>query len=326
MASGPPRKDEPRPGRPSVDRGLDASASIPEATDDAGPVPEPGPGEPAPRVEASRGFVFGVSGAAYLGPAILAARSVARTNPGVPIDLFTDQPSDHPVFARIHQLDRAWFRPKFEALRRSRFERTIYLDVDVRVLASLADVFEALGRFDLAGAHDQYRNARRAVIHHGEPVPAAFPQINSGVLGLRASEATRRLMAEVEADVAASGARKDQPVLRAHLWRSELRILILPEEYNLMAYRTTLMWSGARAAPRVIHSPRLKDNPSVEIVPLTGGAIARHVRALLAGDRTLAQGPRRRMLAPSDRSPGGALRRLSEAASRRIARLRTRRG
>ena len=282
--------------------------------------------DPTPPGEAPRGFVFGVSGAAYLGPAILAARSVASTNPGVPIDLFADRPCDDPVFARVHALERAWFRPKFEALRRSRFERTIYLDVDVRALAPLADVFEALGRFDLAGAHDQYRNARRAVIQHGEPVPAAFPQINSGVIGMRASDATRRLMAEVEADLAASGANKDQPVLRAHLWRSELRILVLPEEYNLMAYRTTLMWTDARAAPRVIHSPRLKDVPSLAIDPLTGGAVARHVRALLAADRTLAPGPRRRLPAPLDRTPGGALRRLTEAAGRRIARLRAGRG
>ena len=272
--------------------------------------------------EAPRGFVLGVSGAAYLGPAILAARSVARTNPGLPIDLFTDQPTDDPVFSRVHALDREWFRPKFEALRRSRFGRTVYLDVDVRVLAPLADVFDALDRFDLAGAHDQYRNARRAVVQHGEPVPAAFPQINSGVLGLRASDATRRLMAEVEADLAASGARKDQPVLRAHLWRSDLRLLVLPEEYNLMAYRQTLMWTDRRAAPRVIHSPRLKANPSVEIDPLTGSAIARHVRALLAADRTLAPGPRRRVLAPADRRPGGLLRRAREAVERRWGWLR----
>ena len=278
--------------------------------------------DPRPPLDAPRGFVLAVSGAAYLAPAILAARSVARTNPGVPIDLYADRPIDDPVFARVHPLDRAWFRPKFEALRRSRFARTIYLDCDVRVLAPLEDVFEALGRFDVAGAHDQYRNARRAVVHRGESVPAAFPQINSGVLGTRASEATRRLWAEVEADLAASGASKDQPVLRAHLWRSDLRLLVLPEEYNLMAYRSTLTWTHARAAPRVIHSPRLKANPSLEIDPLTGGVIARHVRALLAADRTLSPGPRRRVLAPLDRSAGGVLRRLREAASRRLARRR----
>ena len=271
---------------------------------------------------APRGFVFAVSGAAYLPPAILAARSAARANPGVPIDLFADRPCEDPIFARVHRLERAWFRPKFEALRRSRFERAIYLDCDVRVLAPLGDVFEALGRFDVAGAHDPYRNARRALVQHGEPVPAAFPQINSGVLGSRASDATRRLWAEVESDLAASGAGKDQPVLRAHLWRSTLRLLVLPEEYNLMAYRQTLMWTDARAAPRVIHSPRLKANPSEGIEPLTGAAIARHVRALLAADRTLSPGPRGRVLAPLDRSAGGVLRRLREAASRRRARWR----
>ena len=271
------------------------------------------------------GFVLAVSGAAYLTPAVLAARSVARTNPGVPIDLFADRPCDDPVFARVHPLERAWFRPKFEALRRSRFERTIYLDCDLRVLAPLGDVFEALGRFELAGAHDAYRNARRAVVGHGEPVPAAFPQINSGVVGLSGGRA-RRVMAEVEADLVASGAPKDQPVLRAHLWRSDLRLLVLPEEYNLMAYRQTLMWTDARAAPRVIHSPRMKANPSVEIDPLTGGAIARHIRALLAADRTQAPGPRRRVLAPADRSARGAWRRLREAVERRLERARAGRG
>ena len=276
--------------------------------------------------DAPRGFVLAVSGATYLPPAVLAARSVARTNPGVPIDLYADRACDDPVFARVHRLERAWFRPKFEALRRSRFARAIYLDCDVRVLADLGDVFEALGRFDIAGVHDQYRNARRAVVQHGEPVPAAFPQINSGVIGLGASDPARRLMAEVEADLAASGAGKDQPVLRAHLWRSDLRLLVLPEEYNLMAYRSTLMWTDARAAPRVIHSPRLKANPSVEIDPLTGGRIARHVRRLLAADRTLAPGPRRRVLAPLDRTGRGVLRRLGEVAGRRLARFGVRAG
>lgn len=276
--------------------------------------------------EAPRGFVFAASGAAYLPPTILAARSVARTNPGVPIDLYADAPCDDPVFARVHRLERAWFRPKFEALRRSRFARTLYLDGDVRVLADLSDVFEALGRFDLAAAHDPYRNARRAVAQHGEPVPAAFPQVNSGVIGLRASEPARRLLAAVEADLLASGVRKDQPVLRAHLWRSELRLLVLPEEYNLMAYRSALMWTDARAAPRVIHSPRLKAVGTEALEPLMGRALARHVEALLAADRTLRPGPRRRVLAPMDRSAAGALRRLGEAASRRLARFGRKQG
>ena len=270
--------------------------------------------------------MLAVCGDAYLPPAILAARSVARTNPDVPVDLFADRPCDHPVFARVHRVEREWFRPKFEALRRSRFERTIYLDCDVRVLAPLGDVFDALGRFDLAGAHDAYRNARRALARPGEAIPAAFPQINSGVLGMRASAPARRLMEDVEAELLATGARKDQPVLRAQLWRSDLRLLVLPEEYNLMAYRSVLMWSGARAAPRVIHSPRLKAVETLGIEPLTGGRIARHVRALLAADRTLAPGSRRRLLAPLDRTPSGALRRAGEAAGRRIARWRGDRG
>jgi hypothetical protein len=306
MGSDPPMEGASRPAGSAL--GPSSSDGDPDEGADAAP----------------RGFVFAVTGAGYLAAAIPAARSVAATNPGVPIDLFADRPCDDSVFARVHPLERDWFRPKFEALRRSRFERTIYLDCDVRVVAPLGDVFALLERFDLAAAHDQYRNARRAVVRHGEPVPAAFPQVNSGVIGVRASEATRRLMAEVEADLAASGAGKDQPVLRAHLWRSDLRLAILPEEYNLMAYRQTLMWTDARAAPRVIHSPRLKTVPGPDLAPLTGGRIARHVGALLAADRTLGEGPRRRLLAPLDRTPAGWLMRLGEAVGRRVARLRGR--
>ena len=282
--------------------------------------PDPAEGAP-PGDAAPRGVVLSATGASYLASAIPTARSIAATNPGLPIDLFADRPCDEPVFARVHRLERDWAHPKFEALRRSRFERTLYLDCDIRVLAPIDDVFEVLGRFDVAAVHNAYRNARRAVVQHGEPVPAAFPQVNGGVLGT-GSEAGRRLMAEIEADVAASGVEKDQPVIRVHLWRSDLRLAILPEEYNLMAYRQTLMWTDARAAPRILHSPRLKAVRSQAIDPLTGGRIARHIRALLAADRTLGTQRRWRLLAPLDRTPTGWARRLGEAAGRRIARLR----
>ncbi len=253
-----------------------------------------------------RGIVFACSGATYLPLAVHAARSAAATNPGLPIDLYCDRPCGDAVFDRVHALDRVWFRPKFEAIRRSRFDRTLYLDTDVRVLADISDVFDLLDRFDIAGAHDAYRNSRKG--RGSGRVPVSFPQMNSGVLAVRRSDATADLMRAVEADLLSTGNRKDQPLLRERLWSSRLSIGILPEEYNLMAYRNASLWTDRHAAPRIVHNPALTRLGAAPLSALTGERLARHIAALLAADRSLdPTAPQRRVLAMAARTPSGAL-------------------
>ena len=79
----------------------------------------------------THGFIFAVTGPDYTGLARQAAATVAHHHPDIPIDLFTDQPCDDPVFARVHQLSESGPRPKFEALLRSRFDRALYLDAGI---------------------------------------------------------------------------------------------------------------------------------------------------------------------------------------------------
>lgn len=280
-----------------------------------------GAAAPAQTVDASRGFVLACSGAAYLPLAIYTARSVAAVHPDLPIDLFTDSACDDPVFAVIHPLHRVWFRPKFEAMRRTRFARTIYLDTDLRMLAPVGDVFDLLDHFDIAGAHDAWRASPRAI---DSSVPAAFPQINSGVLALRRSHATDALMQAVEDELLATEARKDQPILRRHLYTSDLRLAVLPTEYNLMAYRHAAMWSDRNAAPRIVHNSRLSHLGDVDIAALTGRRLARHLVALAAQDPTLpGSGPPRRILPLTDRSPGVLLARGWDKLRLAVARGRS---
>ncbi len=263
-----------------------------------------------------RGIVLACTGAGYLPLAIVTARSAAETNPDLPIDLFTDRPCDDAVFARVHRLERIWFRPKFEAMRRSRFARTLYLDTDLRVLAPVGDALDLLDRCDIAGAHDAFRNSRKA---HDPTLPAAFPQVNSGVLAVRRSDATAAFLRGVEDALHASGARKDQPILRRHLWASDLRLAILPEEYNLMAWRHAMLWSDRYAAPRIVHNSAFSRLGAAPLDALTGRRLARHMRALIAADRALNPGARpRRILAPADRSPNGALRALLAKLARAL--------
>lgn len=223
---------------------------------------------------------------------------------GIPIDLFTDQPppgaeAQANPFDAVHALGDGFFRPKFEALTRSRFERTIYLDADIWAVADPSDIFDLLDRFDVALAHDPYRATEHATAPWRQPVPAAFPQYNSGVIGVRQSPATRAAWQAVIDGLRAGGPPRDQGVLREVLWTGDLRIATLPEEYNLMGLRVLNILSSDCTAPRLLHAPRLhavfRKNraPVGTLDDLLGHSAAAQVARLVAADPTLGGDGRR---------------------------------
>jgi hypothetical protein len=77
------------------------------------------------------------------------------------------------------------------------------------------------------------------------------------------------------------------------LWRSDLRIATLPEEYNLMGLRALNIMSSDTAAPRLIHSPRLhatfrKGKGGIDgLDDLLGKRAAAQVSRLVRSDPTL---------------------------------------
>lgn len=243
-----------------------------------------------------RGIVFGATGASYVALARRAARTVRRVMPDTPIDLFTDAPLADAVFDQVHILDQTTTRPKMAALRRSRFDRTIWLDCDVIVLADLAEVFDLLGRVDIAGAHEHYGSSPVAMMQTGpDDIPPAFRQINSGVLGVRSGPATHDFLDRWASEFARRGLRYDQPLLRELLWDSDLRLGVLPHEYNLMHMPYLMAGNDRMMAPRVLHLPHLHvydkfiADPSS---PLTAGEILSpdelmELERRMASDRTL---------------------------------------
>lgn len=248
-----------------------------------------------------RGFTYATTGADYTALATQSARSLRAAVPDARIDLFSDQ-SDQDLngpFDQIHTLGDDFLRPKFEALIRSRFERTICLDADTLIVADPSDAFDVLDRFDLAMAQDPYRNTDHATATWREPVPAAFPQFNSGVIASRRSDGTRALWQNVIDAMRAEDLRSDQAVVRTLVYASDLRVATLPPEYNLMGLRALNTMSGFTTAPRILHSPRLhatfKKGKTPVRTPrdLLGAPAARQLEALIAADRTLGGTPRK---------------------------------
>lgn len=258
----------------------------------------------APQAPA-RGVVLAASGRRYTTLAIQTARSIRATCPGLAVDLYTDVPSGSDAFDAEHVLERSWFRPKFEAMIRSRFERTIYMDVDIVVVADIGDILDILDRFDIAATHVQNRNQTFAVRQWRKPLPNAFPQINGGLIGFRRSPEVLAFLEDCQAAMIEHGLKADQPVFRELLYDSDLRLAVLPPEYN-MRDRTLWRFTGSKIpAPRVLHNTAFTtrmtdDGPAPTPERIYGRWFLRHVRRMIAADKTLNPGTTKSAAAPYD--------------------------
>jgi hypothetical protein len=258
------------------------------------------------------GVIFAATGQGYRRLAARAAATVRQHCPGLPIDLYTDVAEAGDTFDRVEVLADPWHRSKIDAMAMSRFDRTLLLDADLVLLADIRDVFELLDRFEIALAHDPNRNKPTAMRFWRRPVPAAFPQFNSGVVAYRGSERVRAFLREWARVVREENMRRDQPALRELLWESDLRIATLPEEYNLVNVGALRGWKLSQAAPRIIHHYRLHEGFSkgrrevTTLADLVGPMTAARLPLMLAGDRALAARAGRAPRAPSAGDRGRA--------------------
>ncbi|WP_397542618.1 hypothetical protein [Roseovarius salis] len=203
--------------------------------------------------------MFVATGSVYLALASQAAVSLRRTNPGLPVDLFTDTPGEVPagLFDEVRRVPTTHPRAKIECLPLARFDRVLFLDCDVLVLAGLGDLFELADRFPLSVAHDVRRRSEMIQQGHRHETPYAFPQFNSGVMLYRNGAEMHAFFAEWKRRYDAAGQFRDQLTLKDLLWETGIRFYVLPPEFNLR--RVTLLdaWEPLDAVPTVVHSHRL---------------------------------------------------------------------
>ena len=204
------------------------------------------------------GVIFVATGTDYVDLARQAARSLRETNPGLPIDLFTDRPEAEglALFDAVHEVPSTHPRVKIECLPLARFERVLFLDCDVLVLAGLGDLFELAGRFPLSLAHDVRRRSDLIRQGHAHATPYAFPQFNSGVMLYRNDARMRAFFAEWKRRYDAAGLERDQVTLKDLLWESDLRFHVLPPEFNLRRVTMLEAWEPLDAIPSIVHSHR----------------------------------------------------------------------
>ena len=220
------------------------------------------------RTTASEGVIYCATGASYVAAAIRSAKSLVRHNPGMLVHLFTDSSGEQTLrglsptpFTSSSVLPIPNPRSKVDCLSMTPFDRTIFFDTDTKVVADIREVFGLLEKNDMAMAHAM-RRMQGNLKPYRVPLPDAFPEFNSGVIVYRSTPAVLGLLREFAEEF--NGAWReigyqnqqefhDQTPLRELVWLSDLKVAVLPPEYNIRYLKFPLFWGKEEAVPRIYH-------------------------------------------------------------------------
>jgi len=173
--------------------------------------------------DVSCGIFFVATGERCRREAADAARFVARTNPGCPITMFTDDveataalgvPAECVALANPHYS----FVDKIAGFLAAPYDRNLFLDGDAFLEGSAQELFRLLDRFDLAAAHAPGRSGARIHSYENAELPSTFPQLNTGVVSFRRSPVLQRTFERW-----------------AEVYESGLALAVLPPEWNALA-------------------------------------------------------------------------------------------
>lgn len=216
-------------------------------------------GDTGNELRSTRGIIYVATGAKYLAEAVMSARSVQAVMPGFPMTLFTDQIPPEGLFEKVVPVEGGNMgRPgKIRSMAASPYQETLFLDSDTWMCHPCEDIFWPLQKYDLAAAHEVYRNE-----YAFEKFPDSFPALNSGVVVYRKNEKTLAFFKAWEDNYLNEFQHKrpaDQPAFRHSLFHSDLKHYILPVEFNFRTNYPVVL--GGFAVAKIIHdrSPYLRE-------------------------------------------------------------------
>jgi hypothetical protein len=206
-----------------------------------------------------RGIIYVATGPRYMAEAVLSANSVQAVMPGFPMTLFTDQTPPAGLFENVFAADPAHKGrvAKIRSMAASPYAETLFLDTDTFMCESCEDIFWPLQKYDIAVAHEVYRNEYRF-----ESFPDSFPALNTGVVVFSRNTKTQaffNMWEESYLNVFRHKQPADQPAFRHTLFQSDLLHYILPAEFNFRTNYPVVL--GGFASAKIIHdrNPYIRD-------------------------------------------------------------------
>jgi len=206
-----------------------------------------------------RGILYVATGELYIELAVRSAESVKKHCGDIRIHLFTDRDTaEFAVFDSTTIIQNPHRRSRLDCFSQTPFQRTLYLDAETCICTDIREIYDVLDRFDIAMAHAHLRNRKAMKEHWRIPIPDAFPQFNSGVILYNKSAPVLDLLNKWKEAYFTAGFRKDQTTLRELLYLSNIRIAVLPPEYNIRFRKYLRVWNKYEAVPKVLHLEKYK--------------------------------------------------------------------
>jgi hypothetical protein len=176
----------------------------------------------------------------YVDLLLTSAASLKKAMPDLPITAFSQFPVESGLFESVVRVEpsKDGFYDKSKLIQNSPYERTLFIDADTFVLEPVPELFTLLDHFDCAATHEEYVSTDWHNRYPRIDIPASFPEFNTGILMLKRSERTARLLDEWGSlyrkylDEKPGQAINDQPFFRVAAYFSDARIATLTREYN----------------------------------------------------------------------------------------------
>ena len=176
----------------------------------------------------------------YLDLLLTSAASLKRAMPDLPITVFSQFPVESTYFQNVVLVrpSHDGFFDKADLIRRSPYERTLFIDADTYVVESFPELFSVLDRFDLAATHEEYRSTDWFNRYPQPDIPLSFPEFNTGILLLKRSDrmdgVLQRWSDLYRAYLSEEPDRRmnDQPFFRAAAYYGDVRVATLTREYK----------------------------------------------------------------------------------------------
>jgi hypothetical protein len=176
----------------------------------------------------------------YVDLLLTSAASLKKAMPELPITAFSQFPVESGLFESVVRVEpsKDGFYDKSKLIQNSPYERTLFIDADTFVLEPVPELFALLDHFDCAATHEEYVSTDWHNRYPRIDIPASFPEFNTGILMLKRSERTVRLLDDWGSlyrkylDEKPGVAINDQPFFRVAAYFSDARIATLTREYN----------------------------------------------------------------------------------------------
>ena len=118
-------------------------------------------------------------------------------------------------------------------------------------MVDIRELFALLEKYDMALAHEAIRNTPKD--SWKREFPPCYPEFNAGVILYRRNARVIELLQAWKTAYHQAGFLMDQVTLRELLWQTDVRVAILPPEYNTIMVKYPLVWRKGEAIPKILH-------------------------------------------------------------------------